>query len=136
MCRFTNGEMEVLLVHPGGPFWATKDLGVWSIPKGECNEDEQPLNTAIREFGEKPNFDASGPFQQLGSVKQAGGKIVTVWACKGDVDPARLKSNVCCMEWPPRSGCQIEFPEIDRDRWFTLQKASEYILKAQARLLK
>ncbi len=136
MCRFIPGVMEVLLVHPGGPFWAKKDLGAWSIPKGEYNEEEQPLEAAIREFSEETGFDAAGPFQELGSVKQTGGKIVTAWAFQGDCDPATIKSNVCRMEWPPRSGRQIEFPEVDRGRWFTLQEANEYILKAQAPLLK
>jgi predicted NUDIX family NTP pyrophosphohydrolase len=135
MYRIREGNLQVLLVHPGGPFWARKDLGAWSIPKGEYDENEQPLDAAIREFNEETGFDAHGPFLDLGSVKQAGGKIVTAWAFEGDCDPATITSNLCRMEWPPRSGRQIEFREVDRARWFTIQDAAEYILKGQAPLL-
>jgi predicted NUDIX family NTP pyrophosphohydrolase len=135
MYRFAETQLEVFLVHPGGPFWAKKDLGAWSIPKGEYDEAEQPLDAAIREFQEETGFMASGPFQELGSVKQAGGKIVTAWAFAGDCDPSTIASNLCRMEWPPRSGRQIEFPEIDRARWFPIQQTANYILKGQAPLL-
>lgn len=135
MYRRTHTELEVLLVHPGGPFWAKKNHGAWSIPKGEYDEPEEPLQAAIREFREETGFRASGPFQELGSVKQAGGKIVTVWAFEGDCDANAITSNLCRMEWPPRSGRQIEFPEVDRGRWFSIQDATEYILRGQAPLL-
>jgi predicted NUDIX family NTP pyrophosphohydrolase len=133
--RHTRGVLEVLLVHPGGPFWAKKDLGAWSIPKGEYLESELPLDAAIREFKEETGFDAAGEFLALGSVKQAGGKVVSAWAFEGECDPARMVSNLCRMEWPPRSGRQIEFPEVDRGRWFGIEEAKAYILKGQAPLL-
>ena len=135
MYRFTGEQLQVLLVHPGGPFWAGKDLGAWSIPKGEYDPSEEPLDAAIREFHEETGFLAAGPFRQLGSVKQGGGKVVTAWAFQGDCDPSTLSSNLCRMEWPPRSGRQIQFPEIDRGAWFTMQEAAERILKGQAPLL-
>jgi predicted NUDIX family NTP pyrophosphohydrolase len=123
-----QGGLEVLLVHPGGPSWAKKDLGAWSIPKGEYHEQENPLEAAIREFREETGLDASGPFLELGSVRQAGGKIVSAWAFEGDCDPTAITSNLCRMEWPPRSGRQIEFPEVDRARWFTVKDAKTYVL--------
>jgi predicted NUDIX family NTP pyrophosphohydrolase len=135
MYRFTGRQLEVLLVHPGGPFWAKKDLGAWSIPKGEYDETEHPLDAAIREFKEETGFEAAAPFHELGSVKQAGGKIVTAWAFEGACDPTNIRSNLCQMEWPPRSGRQIVFPEVDRAEWFTIEKASEHILKGQLPLL-
>lgn len=135
MYRFAEGQLEVLLVHPGGPFWAKKDLGSWSIPKGEYDETEQPLEAAIREFKEETGFEAAAPFLELGSVKQSAGKIVTAWAFEGDCDPSTTRSNLCRMEWPPRSGREIEFPEVDRACWFTINEGSERILKGQAPLL-
>ena len=127
--------VEVLLVHPGGPFWARKDLGAWSIPKGELDSGEDPLQAAIREFREETGFPANGPFAELGSIRQSGGKIVTAWAFEGDCDPAELSSNSCFVEWPPHSGRQLEIPEVDRAEWFTLQEAGRRIVKAQAPLL-
>ena len=135
MHRWTDGELQVLLVHPGGPFWAKKDLGAWSIPKGEYGESEEPLQAAIREFKEETGFCASGSFQELGSVKQAGGKIVTAWAFEGDGDANAITSNLCRIEWPPRSARQIEFPEADRGRWFSIREATEHILKGHAPFL-
>lgn len=135
MYRFSEWQLEVLLVHPGGPFWAKKDRGAWSIPKGEYDETENPLQAAIREFREETGFEAAQPFLELGSVKQTGGKIVAAWAFKGDCDPSIIKSNLCRMEWPPRSGRKFEFPEVDRARWFTIQEADKRILKGQAPFL-
>ena len=135
MYRWTHADLEVLLVHPGGPFWAKKDLGAWSIPKGEYDGSEEPLQAAIREFGEETGFGAAGPFQELGSVKQAGGKIVMAWAFEGDCDSNAITSNLCQIEWPQRSGRQIAFPEVDRGCWFSIQDAAEHIVKGQAPLL-
>ncbi len=135
MYRLSERGLEILLLHPGGPFWAKKDLGAWSIPKGEYDETEQPLQAANREFREETGLEPAGPFLGLGSVKQAGGKLVTAWAFEGDCDPSTITSNLCRIEWPPRSGRLIEFPEVDRARWFNMQDAGEHILKAQAPLL-
>src|SRR5215469_5882587 len=135
MYRRREGEVEVFLVHPGGPFWARKDLGAWSIPKGEYGEGEEPLTAAQREFEEETGFLTRGDFLELGAVKQAGGKVVSAWAFEGDCDPGELKSNVFEMEWPPRSGRVAEFPEVDRARWFSIAEARERILKSQAPLL-
>lgn len=135
MYRRRLGDLEVFLVHPGGPFWANKDKGVWSIPKGEYVDGEEPLEAAQREFQEETSFTAEGTFLELGTIKQAGGKIVTAWAFEGDCDPANLRSNVYQTEWPPRSGRQVEFPEVDRARWFSIPQAREHILKSQEPLL-
>ena len=108
MYRFRESAFEVFLVHPGGPFWAHKVRGAWSIPKGEYSNGEQALQAARREFQEETSFTAPENCVELGSVKQAGGKIVTAWACEGDCDPARLTSNLCQVEWPPRSGLSID----------------------------
>jgi len=124
-------SVEVLLVHPGGPFWAKKDLGAWSIPKGEYAEDEDPLAAARREFEEETGFPAPDNAIALGELKQAGGKIVVAWAAKGDCDPAKLISNTCEIEWPPRSGSKIEIPEVDRAAWFVIDEAKDRILKSQ-----
>jgi predicted NUDIX family NTP pyrophosphohydrolase len=129
--RRRNDSFEVFLVHPGGPFWAKKDLGSWSIPKGEYAEDEDPLSAARREFEEETSFPAPQNCIALGEVKQAGGKDVTAWAAEGDCDPDRLVSNQCLIEWPPRSGRMIEIPEVDRAAWFTISEAHERILKSQ-----
>jgi predicted NUDIX family NTP pyrophosphohydrolase len=131
MYRLRDLRIEIFLVHPGGPFWAKKDLGAWSIPKGEYAEGENPLDAARREFSEETAFAAKGNFVDLGTVKQAGGKIVSVWAVEGDCDPAKLRSNLCMIEWPPRSGRKIEIPEVDRGAWFTVEEARERILKSQ-----
>ncbi len=131
MYRLRDRRIEIFLVHPGGPFWAKKDLGAWSIPKGEYAEGENPLDAARREFTEETGFAAKGSFVDLGTVKQVGGKIVSVWALEGDCDPAKLRSNMCMIEWPPRSGRKIEIPEVDRGAWFTVEEARERILKSQ-----
>jgi predicted NUDIX family NTP pyrophosphohydrolase len=133
--RAISGEVEVLLVHPGGPFWAKKDKGAWSISKGEYADGEQPLDAAKREFEEETGFSAQGEFLELGQVQQSGGKVVSAWAFAGDCDPAKLVSNRFSMEWPPRSGRMIEFPEVDRGGWFAIQDAKEQILKSQAPFL-
>jgi predicted NUDIX family NTP pyrophosphohydrolase len=125
----------VFLVHPGGPFWAKKESGCWSIPKGEYEEGEDPLDAARREFLEETGFRVDRPILELGSIKQASGKIVTAWAVEGDCDPAQLKSNLCQIEWPPRSKRRIEIPEVDRGAWFSIAEAKERILAAQGPLL-
>jgi predicted NUDIX family NTP pyrophosphohydrolase len=135
MYRRRNRGLEVLLVHPGGPFWAKKDLGAWSISKGEYGEGEPPLEAAIREFQEETGFAAQGDFLELGAVRQSGGKVVSAWAFEGDCDPGDLISNRCQVEWPPRSGRLIEIPEVDRAGWFLLSEARERILKSQAPFL-
>ena len=135
MYRMHLGALEVFLIHPGGPFWANKDKGAWSIPKGEYSEGEPPLEAAQREFQEETSFTAAGIFLELGTIKQAGGKIVTAWAFEGDCDPANLRSNVYQAEWPPRSGRRVEFPEADRAQWFSIPEAREHILKSQEPLL-
>jgi len=133
--RAISGEVEVLLVHPGGPFWAKKDKGAWSISKGEYADGEPPLDAAKREFEEETGFLAQGEFLELGQVQQSGGKVVSAWAFAGDCDPAKLVSNRFSMEWPPRSGRMIEFPEVDRGGWFAIQDAKDQILKSQAPFL-
>jgi predicted NUDIX family NTP pyrophosphohydrolase len=133
--RETLGHLEVLLVHLGGPFWAKKDEGSWSIPKGEFEENEDPLTAAMREFEEETGFAVAGSPIPLEPLRQPSGKVVYAWAMKGDLDPARLKSNTFSMEWPPKSGRQQEFPEIDRAEWFTIEPAMQKILKGQAGFL-
>jgi predicted NUDIX family NTP pyrophosphohydrolase len=133
--RIAGETVEVLLVHPGGPFWAKKDLGAWSIPKGECGEGEDLRDCAMRELGEElgdpPELDAESLIE-LGSVRQKGGKVVHCWAAEGDFDPAALCSNTFAIEWPPRSGVEREFPEVDCAEWFAPEKARQKILPAQA----
>jgi predicted NUDIX family NTP pyrophosphohydrolase len=124
-------DIELLLVHPGGPFWKKKDDGAWTIPKGAVESGENPLAAAIREFGEETGFAVAGPFSELGAFKQPGGKTVLAWAVEGDADPAALTSNDFEMEWPPRSGKRARFPEIDRAGWFTPEAARRKILKGQ-----
>ena len=135
MYRYRNGQLEVFLVHPGGPWWAKKDLGAWSIPKGEYEAGEKPEDAARREFQEETGFAIPSRLRALGVVNQAGGKIVSAWCCEGDFDPADLISNTFEMEWPPRSGRKSEFPEVDRGAWFSMAAAREQILKSQAPLL-
>jgi len=125
----------VLLVHPGGPFWAKKDLGAWSIPKGEVAPGEDTLAAARRELAEETGVEAAPPFLSLGSVVQRGGKTVTAWAAAGDADPAAIASNSFTMEWPPRSGRMQSFPEVDRAAWFSLAQAKQQILEGQRPLL-
>jgi predicted NUDIX family NTP pyrophosphohydrolase len=133
--RRNHHGLEVFLVHPGGPFWSKKDLGAWSIPKGEYTDGEEPLAAARREFKEETGFAAEGVFVSLGSIRQTGGKIVSVWALEGDCDPAKLVSNLCKLEWPPRSGRKIEIPEVDRGDWFSLTEAQNSILSSQGPML-
>jgi predicted NUDIX family NTP pyrophosphohydrolase len=131
--RRPNGEPEVLLVHPGGPYWEKKDLGVWSVPKGEYGDAEDPRACALREFEEELGArPPEGELAALGTAKQSGGKLVTAWAVEGDHDPATARSNTFTLEWPPRSGVMREFPEVDRADWFTLDEAGERINPAQA----
>lgn len=136
--RRTGDTIEVLLVHPGGPFWAKKDLGAWSIPKGEYTEGEDPLACALRELAEElgapPDLDAD-ELIDLGTVRQKGGKVVRCWAAETDFDPAKLHSNTFTIEWPPRSGVQREFPEVDRAEWLGLEGAGRKINPAQAEFL-
>ena len=123
-------------MHPGGPFWATRDLGSWSIPKGECEDGEDPRATAWREFAEELGTPApQGEALELGEVRQKAGKIVLAWAIAGDLDPEHITSNTFTMEWPPRSGRSQEFPEVDRAQWFGLAEARERINPAQVALL-
>jgi predicted NUDIX family NTP pyrophosphohydrolase len=131
MYRRSGGGLELLLVHPGGPFWAKKDLGAWSIPKGEYAPDESPLAVAQREFEEETGARLHGDFAPLGEVVQPGRKIVTAWAVEGNFDVASLKSNSFELEWPPRSGRKATFPEVDRAQWFGLAEARRRILQGQ-----
>ena len=133
--RRVVGSLEVLLVHPGGPLWARKDDGAWSIPKGEVEPDEEALAAARREVEEETGARPSGTFIALSPVRQTGGKIVHVWAIESDFDPASLKSNLFEMEWPPKSGNRRSFPEVDRAAWFDLETAGRKILPSQAVVL-
>jgi predicted NUDIX family NTP pyrophosphohydrolase len=130
--RETAVGVEVLLVHPGGPFWAKKDDGSWSIPKGEFADDEEPLRAAKREFEEEMGVPPSGDLIPLEPLRQPSGKLVFAWAIRSDFDPSRLKSNMFSMEWPPKSGKQQEFPEVDRAAWFEVEAARLKILRGQA----
>lgn len=136
--RRNGGEAEFLLVHPGGPFWARKDAGAWSIPKGGIEAEEEPRACAVRELEEElgpaPELDP-GQLIELGAIRQRAGKTVEAWAAEADFDPAKLASNTFTMEWPPRSGSEQEFPEVDRAGWFGPVAAREKILPAQAELL-
>jgi predicted NUDIX family NTP pyrophosphohydrolase len=131
MYRRRDDHVEVLLAHPGGPFWAKKDLGAWSIPKGELDSDEDLLLAAKREFEEETGLVPEGTFIALDELKQPGGKIVTAWAFEGYCDASQLKSNTFSMEWPPRSGRMAEFSEVDRWEWFSLDEAGKRILAGQ-----
>jgi len=135
MYRRRGGVLEVFLVHPGGPFFAKKDIGVWSIPKGELDEGEDALAAARREFEEETGFTAVGAFVPLAPVVQKGGKIVQAWAVEGDCDPEKMKSNTFEIEWPPRSGRRQEFPEADHCGWFSINEAKRKINPAQAGFL-
>jgi predicted NUDIX family NTP pyrophosphohydrolase len=133
--RCKDARLEVFLVHPGGPFWARKDAGAWSIPKGEVAAGEEPLATARREFREETGLSAEGAAVALAPIRQKGGKIVHAFALAGDADPAQISSNRFVIEWPPRSGRQQEFPEIDRAGWFELAEAEHKLLESQRGLL-
>jgi predicted NUDIX family NTP pyrophosphohydrolase len=128
-------EIEVLLVHPGGPLWKNEDAGAWSVPKGEINGDDEPLATAIREFEEELGSKVKGNFLPLIPVKQRSGKLVYAWAVEGSLDVDKIKSNLFEMEWPPRSGKRASFPEIDKAAWFTISDAREKIISAQEAFL-
>jgi len=134
--RRRGSSLEVLLVHPGGPLWARKDDGAWSIPKGEVQESEDILAAARREVEEETGACPSGPFISLSPVRQTGGKIVHVWAVESEFDPTSLRSNLFEMEWPPKSGNRRSFPEVDRANWFDLETAGRKILASQAIVLK
>lgn len=127
--------LQVFLVHPGGPFWKKKDLGAWSVPKGEFTEEEDSLSAAIREFKEETGMSISGDFIRLSPVRQKSGKLVEAWAVEADIDPSSVQSNTFDMEWPPRSGKRQSFPEIDKGDWFSLEEAKEKIIPAQLPLL-
>ena len=135
MYRGRPRNLEVFLVHPGGPFFAKKDHGTWTIPKGEYLGGELPLEAAKREFQEETGFPVPETFLDLGWIKQAGGKIVSAWAFEGDCDPATMASNFCEVEWPPRSGRLIEIPEADRGEWFSIDEARERIKSTQIPLI-
>jgi predicted NUDIX family NTP pyrophosphohydrolase len=133
--RDRGGVLEVLLVHPGGPYWAKQDDGAWSIPKGELEGSEDPLAAARREFEEETGTVPDGEFSPLEPAPQPGGKVVHAWAVRGDFDPATLRSGTFTMEWPPRSGRQRAFPEVDRAAWFSMGEARRKILRGQTPLL-
>lgn len=129
--RGPHNHLEVFLVHPGGPFWAKKDEGAWSLPKGEYAASEDPLAAAKREFREETGFLIDGEFLPLGEIKQPSAKHVHAWAVEADVDPTLIQSNAFTLEWPPKSGKLREFPEVDRAEWFSLADARRKILKGQ-----
>lgn len=131
MYRFREKRVEVFLVHPGGPFWKTKDQGAWSIPKGECTESEDSLDAARREFEEETGYPIEGPYIDLGVLRQSSRKEVHAWAVEGDGDPDRIVSNTFEMEWPPRSGEYKHFPEVDRAEWFSAAAAREKLHPGQ-----
>jgi predicted NUDIX family NTP pyrophosphohydrolase len=133
--RSAAGALQVLLAHPGGPFWRAKDEGAWTIPKGEYDEGEEALAAATREFAEETGFAVTPPFVPLGEIMQKSGKRIAAWAFAGDCDPARLESNTFEIEWPPRSGRTQTFPEIDRVEWFELDEARRKMNPAQCALL-
>jgi predicted NUDIX family NTP pyrophosphohydrolase len=136
MYRRGQAGLEVLLVHPGGPIWARRDAGVWSIPKGEYEADEAPEAAARREFAEELGVaPPDGPARDLGEITQRAGKVVRAFALEGDIDTEAVVSNTTEIQWPPRSGRTIEIPEIDRAEWFDLRQAAEKLIPAQAPLL-
>jgi len=133
--RRRGATLEVFLVHPGGPFWAKKDLGAWSLPKGELAEGEDPLEAARRELAEETGFVVDGDFRELQPLRQPSGKTILAWAVEGDCDPEQVRSNTFEMEWPPKSGQRQSFPEVDRAAWFGLAEARERIIAGQAGFL-
>jgi predicted NUDIX family NTP pyrophosphohydrolase len=133
--KYVSGQLNVLLVHPGGPFWKNKNLGAWSIPKGEFTDDEEPLTAAIREFEEETGTLLRGDFRDIGNVKLKSGKIVHAWALEKDLDTTTVISNEFEIEWPPKSGKKIMIPEIDRAEWFTVEQALEKINPAQQQFI-
>ena len=135
MYRRGASGLEVLLAHPGGPLWARKDAGSWTMPKGQFTDGELPLDAARREFEEEMGTAPTGNFQPLGTVKQPSGKVIHAWAAESDFDARTVRSNLFSMEWPPRSGRMGEFPEVDRAGWFPIEEAREKIIKGQAPFL-
>ena len=133
--RITDNQLQVFLVHPGGPFFRNKDEGAWSIPKGEYVDGEEPLAAARREFEEETGQPISGKFIALQPVKQKSGKVVYAWAVEGDIDHDTIKSNLFEIEWPPKSGKKVSFPEVDRAGWFTIEAARQKIIQAQSGLI-
>ena len=133
--RIKTRAPEVFLVHPGGPFWKKKDIGAWSIPKGEFTDEEDPLTAAKRELEEETGIKCNGPFLALSAVKQKSGKLVYAWAAEKDVDPDTLTSNTFQIEWPPKSGKLVAFPEIDKGQWFFADEAKQKINAYQAPLI-
>ena len=133
--RRNSAGLEVLLAHPGGPLWARKDPGAWTMPKGQFTGDELPLDAAKREFEEEMGTAPKGDFQALGTLKQPSGKVIHAWAAESDFDVTTVKSNLFSMEWPPKSGKHGEFPEVDRAEWFPIEEARARILKGQAPFL-
>ncbi len=131
----TKPQVQVFLVHPGGPFWKNKDPGAWSIPKGELEEGEEPLDRARTEFAEETGQEIDGMFIELGSIRQKSGKTVWAWAVEDDIDAESIVSNTTTIEWPPRSGKMIDIPEVDRGEWFAVPEAMEKINPAQAELI-
>lgn len=133
--RYSDGRLQIMLVHPGGPFWARKDDGAWSIPKGLFEENEVALEAAKREFAEETGFDADGEFVELGELKQPSKKIVHAWALEKDLDTSKIKSNTFTLEWPANSGKVKTYPEIDKGQWFDIDEARKKILKGQAEFI-
>ena len=129
--RIRQDELEVFLVHPGGPYWAGKDEGAWSVPKGEIEEGDEPLQTAKREFAEETGLPITGKFRALAPLKQPGGKLIHAWAVEGDLNATKVKSNLFSMEWPPHSGITQQFPEVDKGDWFDIPVAMQKILPGQ-----
>jgi predicted NUDIX family NTP pyrophosphohydrolase len=130
--RWSDNGLEVLLVHPGGPFWSGKDEGAWSIPKGIYEEIENPLQAAKREFREETGFEADGEFMDLGTIRQPSRKTIHIWALKLDLDADRVRSNKFTMQWPRKSGIMMQFPEIDRAEWFDIERSRQKIQKGQS----
>jgi Predicted NTP pyrophosphohydrolase len=135
MFRWRAGALEVLLAHPGGPFWSRRDAAAWTLPKGEIDPGEDPLAAARREFAEETGFASAPPFLPLGELRQRSGKRITAWAFEGDADPAALVSNAFPLEWPPRSGRLQDFPEVDRVAWFDLAHARDKLIAGQLSFL-
>lgn len=131
--RRKENHLEVFIIHPGGPFWRNKDLEAWSVPKGEFNDDEEPLEAAKREFEEELGFAPKGEFLELVSVKLKSGKVIYAWACEMDFDEKSIVSNLFEMEWPPRSGRKQSFPEVDRGGWFPIDEAKQKLNPAQVK---
>ncbi len=136
MYRVRNERIEVFLVHPGGPFWVNRDKGAWTIPKGQFNDGEGPLDAAKREFQEETGFLPRGEFVELGTIRQLSGKLVEGWAFEGDCNAEQLRSITCEVEWPPRSKKMIEVPEVDRGQWLSIDDAREAILASQQPFLR